>query len=73
MWNNKNKTKTEKNIREFRNKTYLSLGLVQGVKVLAEGGDDALVAVGILAEDVLRNIEKPTHRPAKGEGGGGGV
>ncbi len=34
-------------------KSRLGLGLVEGVEVLAEGGDDGLVAVGVAAEDVL--------------------
>lgn len=33
--------------------SYLSLRLVERVQVLAEGGDDALVSVGVLPEDVL--------------------
>lgn len=33
---------------------HLRLRLVEGVEVLAEGGDNALVPVGVLAEDVLR-------------------
>lgn len=31
------------------------LWFIEGVQVLTEGGDDTLILVGVLAEDILRN------------------
>lgn len=43
-----------KNIDKTQGHAYLSLWLVEGVEILTEGGDDALVPIWVLPENILQ-------------------